>query len=56
MIKKTVSVVIPVYNVERYLRESLLSVMNQDYKELEIIVVNDGSTDSSLEILEYLAL
>lgn len=56
MIKKTVSVVIPVYNVERYLRESLLSVMNQDYEELEIVVVNDGSTDSSLEILKDLAL
>ena len=56
MIKKNVSVIIPVYNVERYLRESLLSVMNQDYEELEIVVVNDGSTDSSLEILKDLAL
>lgn len=42
-----VSVIIPVYNVERYLRECLESVINQTYKELQIIVVDDGSTDSS---------
>ena len=44
------SVIIPVYNVENYLKRCLDSVINQTYKDLEIIVVNDGSTDSSLEI------
>ena len=51
-----VSVVIPVYNVEKYLRECLDSVINQTLKDIEIICVDDGSTDSSLEILkEYAA-
>lgn len=49
-----VSVIIPVYNVEEYLRECLDSVINQTLKEIEIICVNDGSTDGSLAILnEY---
>ncbi len=50
-----VSVIIPVYNVEQYLRECLDSVINQTLKDIEIICVNDGSTDSSLEILEEYA-
>ncbi|OUO56595.1 glycosyltransferase [Candidatus Avelusimicrobium gallicola] len=51
-----VSVIIPVYNVETYLRECLDSVVNQTLKEIEIICVDDGSTDHSLEILkEYAA-
>ena len=49
-----VSIVIPVYNAEKYLNECLESIINQTYKELEIIVVDDGSTDKSLEIIrEY---
>ena len=49
-----VSVIIPVYNVEKYLRECLDSVVNQTIKDIEIICVNDGSTDGSLDILnEY---
>ena len=47
-----VSVIIPVYNCERYIVESLDSVFSQDYPDLEVIVINDGSTDGSLEILE----
>ena len=47
-----VSVIIPIYNVERYLRQCLDSVINQTLKDIEIICVNDGSTDNSLEILE----
>ena len=48
------SVIIPVYNTELYLRECLNSVVAQTYKDMEIICVNDGSTDNSLEILnEY---
>jgi len=47
-----VSVVIPVYNVEKYLRECLDSIRNQTLKEIEIICINDESTDSSRDILE----
>ena len=47
-----VSVVVPVYNVEKYLRDCLESVINQDFKEIEIICVNDGSKDDSQKILE----
>ncbi len=50
-----VSVIIPVYNVEKYLRECLDSVVNQTLKDIEIICVNDGSTDNSLQILEEFA-
>lgn len=47
-----VSVVMPVYNTEKYLDESLNSIENQTLKDIEIICVNDGSTDNSLKILE----
>ena len=47
-----ISVIIPVYNVEKYLRECLDSVINQTLKDIEIICINDGSTDKSLEILQ----
>jgi len=47
-----VSIMIPVYNVEKYLEECLESAVNQTLKEIEIIAVNDGSTDNSLNILE----
>lgn len=49
---KTVSVIIPVYNVEKYLDSCLESVINQTYKDLEIILVDDGSTDNSAEKCE----
>ena len=45
-----ISIIIPVYNVGEYLDECLSSVVNQNYKNYEVIVVNDGSTDNSLEI------
>lgn len=50
-----VSIVVPTYNVEMYLRECLDSLVNQTLKEIEIICVNDGSTDGSLAILEEYA-
>ena len=50
-----VSVVIPVYNVEKYLRQCMDSVVNQTLRELEIIAVDDGSTDSSGAILDEYA-
>ncbi|MFD1334542.1 glycosyltransferase family 2 protein [Oceanobacillus iheyensis] len=51
-----ISVIIPVYNVDEYIEECLNSVLNQTYKNIEIIVVNDGSTDNSLGIIEEYAL
>lgn len=50
-----VSVIVPVYNVAPYLREALDSVVNQTYKDLEIIIVEDGSTDGSADICEEYA-
>lgn len=47
-----VSVIIPIYNQEKYLRECLDSICNQSLRNIEIICVNDGSTDKSSEILE----
>lgn len=53
-INDLVSVILPVYNSEKYLRETIDSILQQSYKELEIIIVNDNSTDSSEEIIfEY---
>lgn len=46
------SVIIPVYNVEKYLKRCLDSVINQTLKDIEILCINDGSTDDSLSILE----
>ena len=42
-----ISVIVPVYNIEPYIRECLDSIVNQTYSNLEIILVDDGSTDSS---------
>ncbi len=50
-----ISIIIPVYNTEKYLRECLDSVINQTFKNIEIICVNDGSTDNSLEVLKEYA-
>lgn len=50
-----VSVVVPVYNAAQFLRDTLESILDQTYRQLEIIAVNDGSTDSSLEILKEYA-
>ncbi len=50
-----ISIIIPTYNVENYLVECLDSVINQTLKEIEIIIVNDGSKDSSLEIAKQYA-
>ena len=51
----TISVLMPVYNAERYLNESLSSILQQTFTDFEIIVINDGSNDSSLSILEAIA-
>lgn len=46
-----ISVIIPVYNAEKYLDDCIASVVNQSYKHIEIIIINDGSTDNSEEII-----
>ncbi|MCB5297637.1 glycosyltransferase [Yersinia intermedia] len=48
-----VSVILPVYNSEKFLTEALLSIIEQLYSNIEIIIINDGSTDNSLEIIKY---
>ncbi|MBC6174024.1 glycosyltransferase [Listeria welshimeri] len=50
--KDLVSIIIPVYNVEKYVERCLDSAINQTYTNLEIIVVNDGATDNSAEIIK----
>lgn len=52
-----VSVIIPVYNTEEFLERCLESIINQTYEKLQIILVNDGSTDGSRDVcLKYLAI
>lgn len=50
-----VSIIIPVYNSEKYVEKCIRSIMNQTFRDLDIVIVNDGSTDGSGEILEILA-
>lgn len=42
-----ISIIVPIYNVEKYLPQCLDSIINQTYKNLEIILIDDGSTDNS---------
>ncbi|MEE1219704.1 MAG: glycosyltransferase [Ruminococcus sp.] len=50
-----ISIIVPVYNVEKYMQESIEALCNQTFKDLEIILVDDGSTDSSGEICDRFA-
>ena len=58
MEKPLISVIIPVYNTEAYLDKCVRSVLAQDYENFELILVDDGSTDSSSQIMddEYILL
>ena len=47
-----ISVIVPVYNVENYLEKCLNSLVNQTLQEIEILVINDGSTDDSQKIID----
>lgn len=51
-----VSVVIPVYNTEAYVEEAVRSIMNQMLRDIEIIIIDDGSTDNSLSVIKKLAI
>ena len=51
-----ISVIITIYNMEQYLDKCIQSVINQTYKNLEIILVNDGSTDKSFNICKKYAI
>lgn len=55
MFTPKVSVIVPVFNMEDYIERSINSLQNQTYQNLEIIIVDDGSSDSSLSIIERLA-
>lgn len=50
--QKLLSIIMPVYNMEEFLDISIPSVLNQDYKNIELLLINDGSTDKSLEICQ----
>lgn len=50
-----VSIIVPVYNTERYVKTCIESIINQTYKEIEIIIIDDGSTDSSATICDSYA-
>ena len=56
MDKPLISIIVPVYNVEHWVKECIDSVINQSYKNFELIIVNDGSTDNSLNICTELAV
>lgn len=47
-----ISIILPVYNMERYLSECMESIINQTFSDFEVICIDDGSTDSSPEILK----
>lgn len=47
-----VSIIVPVFNVEEYLERCLISIKNQTYSNIEVLIVNDGSTDNSKAIAE----
>ena len=51
-----VSIIVPIYNIENYVKKCITSICNQTYKKLEIILVDDGSTDKCGEICDEFAL
>src|SRR4028119_546862 len=47
-----ISVIIPAYNAERTIKETIQSVLNQSFQDLELLIINDGSQDSTLDVVE----
>lgn len=56
IMKSTISVIVPIYNCEKYIERCINSICTQTYKNLEIIIINDGSTDNSRNICEKICL
>jgi len=56
MIPFKISVIVPVYNMQEYLKDCLNSIINQTFSDLEIIIINDGSSDNSYDIIKEYAL
>ena len=54
--KKLVTIIVPAYNVENYIEECLQSICNQTYQNIEILVVDDGSTDNTYEVITKVAV
>lgn len=54
--EELISVIVPVYNVEKYVEKCVESIINQTYKNIEIILVDDGSTDNSGKIIDNISL
>lgn len=50
-----ISIIIPLFNAEKYIKECIASVISQDYTDFEVIVINDGSTDHSLDIVQEIS-
>lgn len=55
MKKELISIIVPIYNVEKYLENCINSIINQTYKNIEILLIDDGSTDSSSKICDELS-
>ena len=49
--KPKISIILPVYNTDRYLDESIQSILNQTFKDFELIIIDDSSTDNSVRII-----
>ena len=54
--RRKISIIVPVYNLEKYLSQCIESIINQNHKNIEIILVNDGSTDKSGDICDKYSL
>ena len=52
LMRPMVSIIVPIYNAEQYLRRCVDSILNQEYTDYELLLVNDGSTDASGDICE----
>jgi Glycosyltransferases involved in cell wall biogenesis len=55
MTSPLVSIIIPAYNAEQWIEEAVNSCLNQSYKNIEVIVVNDGSTDGTLSVVQQIS-